>query len=164
MFNQGEIAIFRRVGLNPVFFGEAVAGPRMPNLTYLLAFEDDKARTEAWRKFGGDPEWRKLRAIPEYEDKRLVSSIRHVLMTPASCSQIYLGRDLPDMFVDRGKRTKGRKKRPVQIGQNWTGPNTESKLPFGKQERRSPRAKYCSRRSEPAAEIIFQLATRNLAR
>jgi hypothetical protein len=88
MFNQGEIAIFRRVGLNPVFFGEAVAGPRMPNLTYLLAFEDDKARTEAWRKFGGDPEWRKLRAIPEYEDKRIVSSIRNVLMTPASCSQI----------------------------------------------------------------------------
>jgi hypothetical protein len=88
MFNRGEIAIFRRVGLNPVFFGEAIAGLRMPNLTYLLAFEDDKARADAWKTFGGDPEWRKLRAIPEYEDKRIVSGIRNVLMTPTSYSQI----------------------------------------------------------------------------
>ena len=40
MFNDaGEIAIFRRVGLHPVFFGESLVGTRMPNLTYMLAFE-----------------------------------------------------------------------------------------------------------------------------
>lgn len=88
MFNKGEIAIFRRVGLNPVFFGEAIAGTRMPNLTYLLAFENDKARTDAWSKFGGDPEWRKLKAIPEYEDKKIVSRITNRLLTPTSYSQI----------------------------------------------------------------------------
>lgn len=88
MFNKGEIAIFRRVGLNPVFFGEAIAGTRMPNLTYLLAFNDDKARTDAWSKFGGDPEWRKLKAIPEYEDKKIVSKITNKLLTPRSYSQI----------------------------------------------------------------------------
>jgi hypothetical protein len=26
MFNKGELAIFRRVGLTPVFFGEAILG------------------------------------------------------------------------------------------------------------------------------------------
>lgn len=88
MFNKGEIAIFRRVGLNPVFFGEAIAGTRMPNLTYLLAFDDDKARTDAWSKFGGDPEWRKLKAIPEYEDKRIVSKITNKLLTPTAYTQI----------------------------------------------------------------------------
>ncbi|MBC7815756.1 MAG: NIPSNAP family protein [Planctomycetaceae bacterium] len=88
MFNQGEIAIFRRVGLNPVFFGEAIAGSRMPNLTYLLAFNDDRARTDAWGKFGGDSEWKKLRAIPEYEDKKIVSKITNKLLTPTSYSQI----------------------------------------------------------------------------
>lgn len=88
MFNQGEIAIFRRVGLTPVFFGEAVAGSRMPNLTYLLAFNDDKARTDAWNKFGGDPDWKKLRAIPEYEDKRIVSRITNKLLSPTTYSQI----------------------------------------------------------------------------
>ena len=88
MFNKGEIDIFRRVGLNPVFFGEAIAGSRMPNLTYLLAFNDDKARTEAWGKFGGDPDWKKLRAIPEYEDKKIVSRITNKLLTPTAYSQI----------------------------------------------------------------------------
>lgn len=68
MFNQGEIDIFRKVCLNPVFFGEAIAGTRIPNLTYLLAFNDDKARIDAWGKFGGDPDWKKLRAIFEYKD------------------------------------------------------------------------------------------------
>ncbi len=88
MFNQGEIAIFRRVGLTPVLFGETIAGQRMPNLTYLLAFDDDKARTDAWNKFRGDPEWQKLKAIPEYEDKKIVSRITNTLLTPAAYSQI----------------------------------------------------------------------------
>ena len=44
MFNDaGEIAIFRRVGLHPVFFGETVVGSKMPNLTYMLSFESADA-------------------------------------------------------------------------------------------------------------------------
>jgi len=35
MFNTGgEIDIFHRVGLKPVFFGESLVGPQLPNLTY----------------------------------------------------------------------------------------------------------------------------------
>lgn len=88
MFNKGEIAIFRRVGLTPVMFGEAVLGTRLPNLTYLLAFDDEAARTEAWNKFRADPEWIKLKAIPEYEDKRIVSKITNKLLKPTDYSQI----------------------------------------------------------------------------
>ena len=88
MFNKGEIAIFRRVGLTPVLFGEAILGTRIPNLTYLLAFDDDTARGEAWNRFRTDPEWIKLKSIPEYEDKRIVSKITNKLLTPAEYSQI----------------------------------------------------------------------------
>ena len=88
MFNKGEIAIFRRTGLTPVLFGEAVVGTRIPNLTYLLAFDDDAARTDAWNRFRTDPEWLKLKAIPEYEDKRIVSKITNKLLTPTEYSQI----------------------------------------------------------------------------
>ena len=88
MFNKGEIAIFRRTGLTPVLFGEAILGTRIPNLTYLLAFDDETARTEAWNKFRTDPEWIKLKSIPEYEDKRIVSKITNKLLTPAEFSQI----------------------------------------------------------------------------
>ena len=88
MFNKGEIAIFRRTGLAPVLFGEAILGTRIPNLTYLLAFDDEAARAEAWNKFRSDPEWIKLKSIPEYEDKRIVSKITNKLLTPADYSQI----------------------------------------------------------------------------
>ncbi len=88
MFNQGELSIFRRVGLTPVFFGEALIGARLPNLTYLLAFQDEAARMTAWNTFRSDPEWKALRAIPEYEDKKIVSKITNKLLTPAEYSQI----------------------------------------------------------------------------
>ena len=70
MFGKGELAIFRRVGLTPVFFASAVAGPAMPNLTYLLVFPDDAGRQAAWDKFRADPEWLKLKAMPEYAGQK----------------------------------------------------------------------------------------------
>lgn len=88
MFNKGELAIFKRVGLTPVLFGEAIVGSRLPNLTYLLVFDDDMAREQAWNRFRADPEWLKLKAIPEYEDKRIVSKITNKLLTPAEYSQV----------------------------------------------------------------------------
>lgn len=88
MFNKGELAIFRRVGLTPVFFAEALVGSAMPNLTYLLVFPDDEGRKAAWDRFRGDAEWLKLRAIPEYADKEIVSRITNLVLTPTSYSQI----------------------------------------------------------------------------
>jgi hypothetical protein len=88
MFNRGELAIFRRVGLTPVFFGSTVAGAAMPNLTYLLVFDDEAARAAAWSRFGKDPEWLKLRATPGYADKEIVSRITNKLLTPAPYSEI----------------------------------------------------------------------------
>lgn len=88
MFNKGELAIFRRVGLTPVLFGEALVGALMPNLTYLLVFPDDDARKAAWDRFRGDAEWLKLKAVPEYADKEIVSRITNLLLTPAGYSEI----------------------------------------------------------------------------
>ena len=51
MFNKAELAIFRRVGLTPVFFGATVVGAAMPNLTYLLVFPDEAGRAAAWARF-----------------------------------------------------------------------------------------------------------------
>jgi hypothetical protein len=88
MFNLHELPIFRRVGLTPVFFGETLIGPRRPNLTYMLVFPDDAARKAAWSKFGGDEEWKKLKASPEYADKEIVSKITNKLLTPEPYSGI----------------------------------------------------------------------------
>jgi hypothetical protein len=89
MFNDaGEIAIFRRVGLHPVFFGEALAGDRMPNLTYMLAFESRDELDANWKKFRDDPEWQTLSKRAEYADKVILSGITNLILRPAEFSQI----------------------------------------------------------------------------
>ena len=88
MFNKSEMAIFRRVGLTPVFFGATVAGSLMPNLTYMLVFPDEPGRVAAWSRFGSDAEWKKLRAVPEYADKEIVSHITNRILLPAAYSEI----------------------------------------------------------------------------
>ena len=89
MFNDaGEIAIFRRVGLNPVFFGEAIIGGKMPNLTYMLMFESPEAQQAAWQSFRTDPDWLRLREMSEYSDKAILCGITNLLLKPAEYSQI----------------------------------------------------------------------------
>lgn len=87
MFNQGgEIKIFRAVGLNPIFFGHAFTGTRLPNLTYMVGFENDEAMKAAWGKFGNHPDWQKLREDPLYKDT--VSRITNLVLRPSEASQI----------------------------------------------------------------------------
>ncbi len=88
MFNQGEIAIFRKCGLHPVFFGEALAGPNMPNLTYMLAFESHDERKANWDTFVNDPEWKALSSKPEYADDKILSNITNIFLKAAPCSQV----------------------------------------------------------------------------
>ena len=88
MFNQGEAKIFERLGMQPVFFGEAFAGPRQPKLTYMLSYESLAARDELWKKFGSDPEWNKLRATPGLSDAEIVSNISNVILRPLAFSAI----------------------------------------------------------------------------
>ena len=88
MFNIGEIAIFRRAGLTPVFFGETLIGTKLPNLTYMLTYENMAAKDAAWGKFGADPEWKKLSTTPGYTDPEIVSNISNVLLRPTGYSQI----------------------------------------------------------------------------
>ncbi|MGP8200904.1 MAG: NIPSNAP family protein [Limisphaerales bacterium] len=87
MFEHGEIAIFRRNGVQPVFFGETLIGPRLPNLTYMVVFENPAAHDKNWAAFMADPEWAKLRTTPGYADADIVSNISNVFLRPASYSQ-----------------------------------------------------------------------------
>jgi hypothetical protein len=86
MFNAGEIPIFRRAGLTPVFFGETVIGAGMPSLTYMVTFRDMAARDAGWAAFGKDPEWKTLSGDPQYRDN--VSAISDIILQPTSYSQI----------------------------------------------------------------------------
>lgn len=88
MFNGGEIGVFQRLGMRPVFFGETVVGDHMPNLVYMLSFDDLTAREKLWKQFSGDAEWKKLSAPAELHDDKIVSNISNAILRPLGFSLI----------------------------------------------------------------------------
>ena len=89
MFSEmGEIEIFKRVGLTPVFFSRTLIGPHMPSIVYMVVHENLAGREKSWGTFGADPEWQKLRATPGYSDADIVSNITTIFLRPAAYSQI----------------------------------------------------------------------------
>jgi len=86
MFNAGEVPIFRKTGLTPVFFGETLLGEKMPSLNYMLTFADMTARDAAWKAFSADPDWKTLSGDPQYKDN--VSAISDIIMRPTAYSQL----------------------------------------------------------------------------
>ncbi len=88
MFNTGETALFRRTGLQPVFFGETLIGTKLPNLTYMLTFPDMATRDKNWGTFIADPEWKKMSATPGFTDAEIVTNISSVFLRPTSYSEI----------------------------------------------------------------------------
>jgi len=87
MFDEGgELPLFRKVGMHPVFFGDTVFGDLMPNLTYMLGFENDEARKAAWGTFVASPEWAGMKDLPMYKDT--ANTIINVMLRPSPGSQI----------------------------------------------------------------------------
>jgi len=82
----GELALFRKCGMPPVFFGEAVAGSMLPNLTYMLAFENKAAKDAGWKAFIGSPEWDKMKSDPQYKDT--ANKIININLRPSKGSQL----------------------------------------------------------------------------
>ncbi len=85
MFNSEELPLFYSTGLHPVFFGEMLAGPYMPCLTYMLVFKDMEEREANWAKFIAHPDWEIMKNKPEYANS--VSNIVRVFLQPTAYSQ-----------------------------------------------------------------------------
>lgn len=87
MFNDGdEIGLFKRLGFNAVFYAEVVSGAHMPNLMYMTSFDNMQAHDQHWKSFGDDPYWKKLSAMPEYQNN--VSHIDIQLLHPTDYSDL----------------------------------------------------------------------------
>lgn len=88
MFETGEIAIFQRTGLTPVFFAHNLTGMRLPSLTYMLTFADVAELNAHWSVFGSDPAWKELSHKPGYTDPEIVNNITNLYISPLASSQI----------------------------------------------------------------------------
>ncbi|TKC10689.1 NIPSNAP family containing protein [Pedobacter polaris] len=66
MFNDAEVAIFTKLNFNAVFYGQVIAGSKMPNLMYLTTFNNKADRDQHWKEFG--PEYKKIKDLPQYQN------------------------------------------------------------------------------------------------
>ena len=64
-WHEGPPALFseglKRAGIEPIVNGSSAAGEHLPQLTFLIPFENLAAREEAWSRFDRDSEWLKVR-------------------------------------------------------------------------------------------------------
>lgn len=85
MFNEGgEIALFKRLNFNAIFYAQVVAGCKMPNLMYMTSFENMQDRDAHWKAFGEDTMWKNLSSLPEYQNN--VSHIDITFLRPTDYS------------------------------------------------------------------------------
>jgi hypothetical protein len=82
-FSGPEIRIFHRCGIHPLLYASTVFGTNLPNLTYLIPFDDLAAREKAWNAFTGDPEWLKVRK-ESTEKHGQISSVIQVALYKAT--------------------------------------------------------------------------------
>ena len=86
MFNNGEIALMKDLGMSPVFFGQSIAGPNLPHLRYITCGPDLAAHLAGWAKFGPDPRWKAMSGDPQYKDNTSKNTARFIV--PTAYSQI----------------------------------------------------------------------------
>ena len=79
---------FRKNGIRPVLFGEAIAGANLPHLAYMVSFANLAEREKNWAAFNADPDWQKLRASKEYGTPGLTSNITSAILAPLAGSDL----------------------------------------------------------------------------
>ena len=88
MMQSGEAEIFAKAGVEQVFYSDTLIGTRLPNLTYMLAFNDLADRDKKWAAFRASDEWKALSTQPKYAFETIVSNITDLILTPTAYSQI----------------------------------------------------------------------------
>jgi len=84
MFNDAEIALMKDLGMSPVFYGQALAGPNLPHLRYLTGAVDLATHLANWKKFFPDPRWTGIKDLPKYAENTSRNTSRFVAPKPYS--------------------------------------------------------------------------------
>ena len=54
----------------------------------MLTFDDMADHDQSWKTFSGDPDWKKVSALPEYANAKIISNIHRMFLVPTVFSQI----------------------------------------------------------------------------
>ncbi len=86
MFNKHEMALFDKLGFTAVFYSDKLIGDKLPNLTYMLVYDDKEQRDALWKKFFESEGWDKLSSMERY--KNTVSKVHNWFLKPTDYSQL----------------------------------------------------------------------------
>lgn len=86
MFDEGETQLMRDLGMNPMFFGQALAGPNLPHLRYITCGRDLETHLNTWKTFGPSEGWQKMKSNPKYADSTSRNTAR--FLSPKAYSEI----------------------------------------------------------------------------
>jgi hypothetical protein len=87
-FAGGEIDIFHKSGIHPVLYADTIVGLNMPNMAYLIPFENLAARDAAWAAFGNNPDWQKIRDESIKHGGEIVRNITNMFLSPVAFSML----------------------------------------------------------------------------
>ena len=82
----GVLDLFAICNMKPVFMSTTLDGSFMPSIVFMLSFESEEHKTDAWAKFFGHPHWQKLCSDPAYADT--ATEIINIFLRPCKGSQI----------------------------------------------------------------------------
>ena len=85
-FRNHTLGIFERHGIKNIGYWTASVGDYSDRLIYIVAFEDEGQRAEAWASFRADPEWNKVRSESEV-DGPLTVRITNSILNPTDYSR-----------------------------------------------------------------------------
>jgi hypothetical protein len=88
MFPGGEYQIFKDVGFRPLFYGDMLMGPRMPNMTYMLSFDNIDELYAKWDTEMNGAAWKALSTSKRYGFDPIVDVVSNQVLSPLDCSQI----------------------------------------------------------------------------
>lgn len=86
-FRNHTLGIFERHGIKNIGYWTAGVGDYSDRLIYIVAFEDEAQRAQAWASFRGDPEWNKVRSESE-ADGPLVARVFNSILNPTDYSPL----------------------------------------------------------------------------
>jgi hypothetical protein len=84
MFNAGEIQVMKDLGMEPMCYGQSLAGPNLPHLRYFTGGKDLATHLGHWGKFGPHPTWVKMKDDPQYKDNTSQNTARFLTPKPYS--------------------------------------------------------------------------------
>ena len=88
MFHHGEFGIFAKAGAAGVFYADALIGPRLPSLTYMLSFPDVAASSRLGQVPRRPGLEETIRRSAVQAGPPTVSNVTSIVLNPLACSQV----------------------------------------------------------------------------